>query len=250
MDNVAYIALSRQAVLQRQMDVVANNLANVDTAGFKVEQLLVGSQPGGPARDDGIRAPAMFVLDGGVGRDFSEGDLRATGRSLDVAIDGDAFFKVQAPAGERYTKDGRFTLNAQGQLVTAAGHPVLDAGGAPITLDPKNGEPTISPDGLISQRTPQGASTEVGKLAVVRFDALTVLGKDGDNLYVNTSNARPQAARDVRLQQGAIEGSNVRPIVEITNLIEIQRAYERTAQMIQQTNDLSQTSIDRLARVS
>jgi flagellar basal-body rod protein FlgF len=250
MDNVAYIGLSRQATLQRQMDIVSNNLANVDTVGFKVEQLLVDTQPGAPAKNDGVKGPALFVLDGGVGRDFTEGDLRTTGRPLDVAIEGDAFFKIQTPQGERYTKDGRFTLDAQGQLVTASGNPVMDAGGSTITLDPKNGEPTISSDGLISQRTPQGASTEVGKLGVVRFDTLSVLSKQGDGLYSNTSNATPVAAKDVRMHQGMLEGSNVKPITEITNLIEVTRAYERITQMIQQNNDLSQNAIDRLAKVS
>lgn len=250
MDNVSYIGLSRQAALQRQMDIVANNLANVDTVGFKVEQQLLASQAGAPAKNENVRGPALFVIDNGVGRDFSEGDLRTTGRPLDVAIEGNAFFKVQTPGGERYTKDGRFTLNPQGQLVTASGHPVLDAGGGTITLDPANGEPSISDDGVVSQRTPQGASTQVGKLGVVRFDTLSVLQKGGDNLYVNTSNATPQAANDVRLHQGMLEGSNVKPITQITNLIEIQRSYERVAQMIQQNNDLSQQSIDRLARVS
>ena len=250
MDNVAYIALSQQAVLQRRMNLVANNLANLDTAGFKSEQLLVDTAPGAPAHNDGIKGPALFVIDGGISRDFSQGEISITGRPLDVAINGDAMFKVQTPSGERYTRDGRFSVNERGQLVTSSGAQVLDTGGSPITLDPKNGDPSISADGVVSQSSPQGTSVQLGQIGLVRFDALGVLSKEGDGLYANSSNATPQAVHDVRMQQAALEGSNVKPIVEITNLIEVQRAYERTAQLIQQSNDLSQTSIDRLAKVS
>lgn len=251
MDNVAYIGLSRQATLQKQMDVIANNLANQDTAGFKVEQLLLNTQPGAPAKDDGVKGPAQFVIDGGIGRDFSEGELTTTGRSLDVAIDGNAFFKVSTPQGERYTKDGRFAIDPQGKLVTAQGAAVLDELGSEITLDAANGEPQISADGIVSQRSSQGpGGVRVGKIGVVRFDTLSVLSKEGNNLYVNSSNSQPQAAPDIRMRQGMLETSNVKPIIQITNLIEVQRAYERVTNMIQQTNDLSQSSIDRLAKVA
>ncbi len=245
MDNVAYIALSRQTTLQRQMDITANNLANVDTAGFKVEQLLLGTEAGAPARNAGIQAPAQFVLDSGVGRDFAQGDLRTTGRPLDVAIEGQAFFKVSTAAGERYTRDGRFSTDATGQLTTADGHPVLDDSGGPITLDPVKPEPTISADGIVSQ-----GSERVGRIGLARFDTLSVLSKDGSNLYANLSNAAAQSAPDVRMHQGMLEGSNVKPIVEITQLIEVQRAYERMAKIVDQQNEQSKNTIDRLGRVS
>jgi flagellar basal-body rod protein FlgF len=251
LDNVAYIGLSQQQALQRKMDVVANNLANQDTTGFKVEQLLVNTQPGAPATNAGVKGPAQFVIDGGIGRDFSEGELSTTGRPLDLAIDGNAFFKVSTPQGERYTKDGRFAIDAQDKLVTASGGAVLDDSGGEITLDSSNGEPQISADGVISQHSGQGPTTvRAGKIGVVRFDTLSVLSKEGNNLYSNTSNTTPQAAPDARIRQGMLEGSNVKPIIEITQLIDVQRAYERVTQMIQQTNDLSQQSIDRLAKVA
>jgi flagellar basal-body rod protein FlgF len=250
-DNVAFVSLSRQMTLQKQMDIIANNIANEDTAGFKVEQLMVHTQTGAPAKTQQIKGPVQFVIDGGVGRDFSAGEFTTTGRPLDVAIDGAAFLKVSTPSGERYTRDGRLAVDAQGRLVTQTGAPILDDSGAEITLDPNNGEPMIAPDGVVSQRSAQGPQgVRVGKIGTVRFDTLSVLEKEGNNLYANTSNIQPQAAPDARLRQGVLEASNVKPIVEITNLIQVQRAYERLTQMIQQTTDLSQSSIDRLARVA
>ncbi len=251
MDNAAYVSLSRQSTLEKQMTVIANNLANQDTAGFKVEQLILNTQDGSPAKNDAVKGPARFVIDGGLGRDFSEGDLTSTGRPLDVAIDGNAFYKVSTSSGERYTKDGRFAVDSTGKLVTAQGNPVLDDSGGEITLDPNNGEPQISADGVVSQRSNQGPqSVRVGKIGVARFDTNSVLQKEGNNLFANTSNSQPQSAPDVRLRQGMLEGSNVKPIVQITNLVEVQRAYERMSNIIQQTTDLSQSSIDRLAKVA
>jgi flagellar basal-body rod protein FlgF len=245
MENAAYVGLSRQMTLRRELDIVANNIANADTTGFKVEQLLVGTEVGERARNAFIRPSASFVLDKGVGRDFGQGALEQTGRSLDFAIEGEgAFFKLQDGAGEAYTRDGAFTLNAEGQLTTEGGAAVLGDGG-PIILDRALGEPAVGPDGTISQN---GQLT--GRLSVVRFDTLSVLEKGGDGLYRNASNTTPVEATDARVRQGMLEGSNVNPILEITNLIEIQRAYESISRMIENTNDLSRRSVERLGRVS
>ncbi len=115
MDNTMYVGLSRQLTLQRELDVVANNVANVDTAGFKVESLMVQTDAEALPGGDGSPPIVNFVLDQGVARNFSQGALKQTGAPLDVAIQGDGFFKVSAPGGERYTRDGRFSLDAQGR---------------------------------------------------------------------------------------------------------------------------------------
>ena len=207
MENVAYIGLSRQMTLRRELDVVANNIANANTTGFKVEQLMVGTEIGEGARNDAIRPGVSFVLDRGVGRDYGQGQLEQTGRVLDFAIEGEgAFFTVQDGAGEAYTRDGAFTISQDGQVV--------------------------------------------GRLSVVRFDTLSVLEKGGNGLYRNTSNAQPIDAADARIHQGMLEGSNVNSILEITNLIEISRSYERISKMIEQNNDLSRRSVERLGRVT
>lgn len=246
MENAGYIALSRQMTLRRELDIAANNLANVDTAGFKVEQLLVATENGAKARNHAVDGPGRFVLDTGVGRDFSQGPVTQTGNPLDFAIEGEgAFFSVGGPEGERYTRNGRFTTDETGRLVTAGGLPVLGEGGAEIIFDREKSAPSVSADGVITQD-----GERVGKLAVVRFEALGVLSKDGDGLYVNSSNEQPQAAADARVRQAMVEGSNVKPLLEITNLIEITRAYERMARMIENNNDLSKRSVERLGRVS
>ncbi len=245
MENAGYIALSRQMTLRRELDIAANNLANVDTAGFKLEQLMVATEEGPKARNLGIDGPGRFVLDTGVGRDFGQGVLRQTGGALDFGIEGDGFFTVGGPEGDRYTRDGRFTTDAQGRLITAGGLPVLGEGGAEILLDPTKSAPSVSADGIISQDGEQ-----VGRLSIVRFEALGVLSKDGDGLYVNESNENPAPAEGSKIRQGMVEGSNVQAIVEITNLIEISRAYERMARLIESSNDLSKRSVERLGRVS
>jgi len=244
-ENAAYAGLSRQMTLRRELDIVANNIANADTAGFKAEQLLLGTEVGERARNAFVRPGVSFVLDHGVGRDFSQGALEQTGRTLDFAIEGDgAFFRVQEGDGEAYTRDGAFTLDPEGRLTTQAGNAVLGDGGE-IILDPTLGEPQVGPDGTITQN-----GDPVGRLSVVRFGALGALEKGGDGLYRNASNATPDEANDARIRQGMLEGSNVNPILEITNLIEIQRAYESISRMIENTNDLSRRSVERLGRVS
>ena len=245
MENAAYVGLSRQMTLRRELDVVANNIANMDTTGFKVEQLLVGTEVGPRARNDFIRPSASFVLDRGVGRDFGQGMLEQTGRTLDVAIEGEgAFFRVQDGEGQAFTRDGSFTLDPEGRLVTQDGNAVLGDGGE-IVLDPQLGEIAIGEDGTLSQ-----SGQLVGRLAVVRFETLSAIQKDGDGLYRNRSNAAEIEAPDARIRQGMLEKSNVNPVIEITNLIEIQRAYESVTRMVENANDLSRRSVERLGRVS
>ena len=245
MENAAYVALSRQMTLRRELDIVANNMANADTTGFKVEQLLVGAEIGERARNDAIRPSASFVLDNGVGRDFGQGALKQTGRDLDFGIEGEgAFFVVNDGNGDAYTRDGAFTLDAEGKLVTQAGDAVQGDGGD-IILDPARGQVAVGDDGTISQ-----GGLLVGKLSLARFETLSALSKDGDGLYRNRSNAEPIEAAGAKIHQGSLEGSNVNPLIEITNMIEISRAYERVSKLIENVNDLSRRSVERLGRTN
>ena len=235
MENATYIGLSRQMTLRRELDVVANNIANANTTGFKVEQLLIGSEVGARARNDNVRPGVSFVLDNGVGRDFGQGALTQTSRPLDFAIDGEGtFFKLQDGAGEAYTRDGAFTLDPEGRLTTQGGVPVLGDAGE-IILNPALGEIAVGSDGTITQN---GQLT--GRLSLVRFDSLAA----------NRSNAVAIDATDARIKQGMLENSNVNSILEITNLIEVSRAYESITRMIEQTTDLSKRAVERLGRVN
>ncbi|HEV2532188.1 flagellar basal-body rod protein FlgF [Phenylobacterium sp.] len=245
MDNSLYVGLSKQLVLQRQMDIIANNIANADTAGFKVEALTETEDPQAPAFTLGGPAPVKFVMPSGVVRNFGQGALRKTDSPFDVAIDGQGFFKVQTPKGERYTRDGRFRMDDTGKLVTQSGAAVLDDGGGEIALSVDKGPITISGDGTISQGTER-----LGKLGVVTFTNLSTLEKVGDNLMQNTSNQTGTPATEAKLRQGMLEGSNVNPIQEITRMIEVSRAYEQMAKMLDTQADLSTQAVQQLGKAA
>jgi flagellar basal-body rod protein FlgF len=246
MDNALYVGLSRQIVLKREMDIVANNIANADTNGFKVESLMTSETPGPPASTLEGPKPVKFVAANGVARDFGQGALRRTDAPLDVAIEGNGFLKVTTKNGDRFTRDGHLRLDENGQLTTQGGDPVADDGGGAITIDPqRGGEVTISADGVVTQGTER-----VAKIGVYQFANLGALDKAGDNLYQNNSNQQPTAATDAKVRQGMLEGSNVNPIVQITRMIEVSRAYEQTAQMMSSEQDLSRNSIARLGRAA
>ncbi len=245
MDNALYVGLSRQLTLRRQLDIVANNLINANTLGFKDEVVMVGTELGRPSKPLVCGAPVKFVLDDQVARNFTQGAMVKTGGDFDLAIEGTGFFHVQTAAGDRYTRDGRFTTSPEGQLVTEEGATVLDEGGGPIIIDPTLGGVSIGKDGVVTQ-----GAVRVGRLGIVRPDDLTSMAKDGDNLYRNTTNVALQAAPDARVHQGMLESSNVQPVVEITKLIEIQRAYEGVAKMMDNTADLHRTAVERLGKVN
>ena len=244
MDNALYVGLSRQMTLRHELDIVANNIANADTAGFKVESLMLATQPQAPAVTLDGPKPVKFVMDTGVARDFSQGGLHRTNNDLDLGIDGPGFFQVSTADGPRYTRDGRFRMDTTGKLTTQAGQPVLDDGGGEIVIDPEKGPVAIAKDGTISQ-----GQERVGKVGVVKFDTLSALEKTGDNLLRNSSNQTAQPAPDTQVQQGMLEGSNVNPISEITRMIEVTRTYESVSNMMSSNADLSRASISRLGKV-
>jgi flagellar basal-body rod protein FlgF len=245
MDNALYVGLSSQMVLKRELDIVANNIANADTNGFKVESLMTKEVPGAPAVTQGGPRPVKFVGDDGVARDFGQGGLRRTDAPLDVAVDGPGFFKVSTKAGDRYTRDGHFRTDDTGRITTQAGDVVSDDGGGEIVIDPtKTGQVTISDDGTVSQGTER-----IGKLGVFQFASLSALSKSGNNLYENPSNQQAAPIADPKVRQGMLEGSNVNPILQITKMIEVSRAYEQVTQMMSAESDLTRNSISRLGRV-
>jgi flagellar basal-body rod protein FlgF len=243
MDNTLYVSLSRQMTLRKELDVVANNIANADTVGFKVESLMVANDPETPAATPSAR-PIQFSAVNGLARDFSQGALTQTGGSLDLGLRGEGFFQVQTANGTRYTRDGRFSLDAQGQIVTAAGDPVLGDGG-PLTVDPTKGPPLIGPDGTVVQ-----GKQSVGKISVVRFASLSALQKDGGGYFENVSNIGSQPAQDTKVEQGMVENSNVNPITQITRLIEVSRAYEQISNIMDGNSSLYNEAIQRLGKAS
>jgi len=221
MENSLSVALSRQAVLGRQMDIISTNLANMNTAGFKAES-LVFTEFQEPANKG---APLSLVYDTTSVRDMSEGTLTGTNNPLDLAIHGDGFFAVQTPDGTRYTRHGAFQLDNLGQIVTLTGNPVLGAGGAPIIIPNGTATITITRDGTVS-----ADAVEVGKVDVVRFDNPTALSKKGDGLY-DAGGQAPRAATDTKVVQGMIEGSNVKGVTEMTRMIDVVRSYQSAGRL-------------------
>jgi flagellar basal-body rod protein FlgF len=245
MDNAIYIGLSRQILLRQEMNIIANNIANVDTTGFKVESLMHKTEPGPPAMTAGGPRPIKFVAANGVARDFGQGALTKTGGELDMALEGQGFFQLQTPNGPRFTRDGRFTTDPTGRLVSQAGHPVLDESGGEIVIDAEKGAVAVGPDGSMSQ-----GEERVGKVGLFRFANAGALEKAGDNLFRNASNLQPEPASDqAKLRQGHLEGSNVRPVLEITRMMEVSRAYESTAKMMDAEFELSRRAVDRLGKI-
>lgn len=244
MDNSIFVGLSRQMVLRKEMDIIANNIANMDTAGFKVESMMQKTDPQEPAVTLGGPRPVKFVSPDGVARDFGQGALTRTGATFDMAIEGQGFFQIQTPDGLRFTRDGRFTLDQDGRLVTQAGQAVLDDGGAEILIDPEQGEVAVGVDGSITQN-----GERTGKVGIYAFANAGVLEKAGDNLFRNGSNLQPQPAADARLRQGHLESSNVRPVLEMTRMVDVSRAYERTSKMIDSGFELSRRTVERLGKV-
>jgi flagellar basal-body rod protein FlgF len=243
MDNTIYVGLSRQMILEREMDITANNLANVNTVGFKFESMISNEDPATMPTPNQPPTAVKFVAGVAVARDFTEGSLTQTGSPLDLAIEGRGFFQVNTPSGPRYTRDGRFQMDASGTIVDQDGDQV-DGGGA-IVLDPKKGPVTISANGVVSQ-----SGENVGKISLYNFDSLSALSKDGNNQYRNDSNLTPTASTSANMRQGFLEQSNVEPVRQITRLIEINRAYDAMNSMLSSTSDLSTSAVQRLGAVN
>jgi flagellar basal-body rod protein FlgF len=246
MENANLIGLSRQMALRRELDVVSNNIANINTTGFKggtavfEEYMMPGASHGDFHRSD---RKMSYVHDRSTWNDFSQGPIRPTGNPLDVAVDGKAFMVVQTPGGERYTRNGTFQINTDGQLVTSEGHAVLGEAG-PIQFQVNDKDVTISRDGTIA--VPEGVR---GKLRLVTFENNQLLEKDGSSTFKAPENVQATPAQYPNVMQGATEQSNVKAVVEMTRLIEVTRQYTQIASLLQQHGDTRRSAIERLAEV-
>jgi flagellar basal-body rod protein FlgF len=235
MDNPGYIILSRLALQNRATAVLANNLANADTPGFRAlrpvfgefvqRQDAAGLPPGG--------RPVAFVQDRATWREMEPGAMQVTGNPLDVAISGEGFFAVETPRGERFTRAGRFSLGEGGRIVDMEGNPVLNTEGAPIAVAPNDSRIEILGDGTV--RSENGP---LGRLRVVRFEAPQALRAEGDRLRID----RPA------LRQGVLEGSNVRPILEMTRLTAELREFQFAAQFAEKEGERLSTAVERILR--
>lgn len=247
MDNAAYIVLSRQLGLFRQMDVVANNIANVNTDGFKGELMTYRDFPLGKGLPVDANPNRMdFVQDVATRRDTSEGSVRMTNRPYDMAIHGNAFFEVETPLGARYTRAGAFQRDNAGQLVTSEGY-ILQGTDGPITLLEEDKDVRIYADGRVTAQGIDGLEEDRGTVRMVGFENDQMLRKTGNGLYealpeAVESNLQPGV--NVRLSQGMLEGSNVNPMLETTRMITVNRGVGTTSNFLKQVADLQSRAVE------
>lgn len=217
-----YIAATGMLAESARQDVIANNLANVTTTGFKRDVSTSTTFGGLLVSNLGLPgAPVVGELNlgtqvGGIATIDRQGSLRATGNPLDVALVGEGWITVDAPGGRRYTRDGQLQVDGSGRLLAADGSPVVGTSGRPISLDPQGGDVTIAADGTVSQ---DGAVR--GRIRIAALDAAS-LRKEGTNL-VSGTEAGPGSAV---VRQGYLEASNVNTVTEMVRLIEVMRAFE------------------------
>jgi len=252
MENTLLVGLSRQILLERQMDVVANNVANVNTTGYKSDRSLFQEYLASGAHEDnfvGSDRRVSYVQDRATFHDFSQGAAEETKNPLDVAIAGTGFLVVQTPAGERYTRDGGLQINNQGQLVTVDGNPVMGASG-PIVFQPTDKQINIASDGNVTVVEGTGRADSVrGKLRLVSFADAQKLVKEGSNLYSAGQGVAAQPDTTSKVRQGFIEKSNVNSVQEMSRMIEITRTYTQISALLQQQSDLHKSAIEKLADV-
>lgn len=234
--------LQLQMILTRQMDMLADNLANVGTPGFKNEMLAVSARrmrlPGGTE----LIAQPMTLE-----RNMDDGAFTQTGNPLDLAIKGSGFFVVQTPLGERYTRNGHFQIDAEGQIVNPAGLPVLGEDGQPIQLQPTDTDITIAQDGTVSVRR-NGNQADVGVIGIVTFEDPEKLQRVSGSMFRATEP--PVPAEEGRVIQGMIEESNVQSVAEITRMIDINRRFQAAQRIIESESERSRKAMQVLTKTA
>jgi flagellar basal-body rod protein FlgF len=232
METAGYTALSRQSGLMREMRVIANNIANANTTGFRQQGVIFAEylQEG-----DGLRAISM--ADARVrNTSWAQGTLEQTGSAYDAAIEGEGFFLVETPGGPRLTRAGAFSPSHEGTLVTPDGHAVLDAGGAPIFLPADGAEIAMARDGTIS-----ADGRPIGQLGVVRPRDPLAMQREGATLFSTEAGFDPVEAP--RVLQGYVEASNVDPILQVARMVEVQRAYELGQSFMEREDERIRTAL-------
>ena len=231
MEHAGYTTLSRQSGLAREMQIVANNIANAATTGFRAEGLIFSEY----VRSVDVGA-SLSMGQGNIRRtSFEQGALTQTGGTFDFAIEGDGFFLIETPDGERLTRAGAFSPSAAGDLVTADGARVLDAGGAPLFVPPGT-QISVSPDGTVSAN-----GDPFGQIGIVRPIDPSDMVREGGVMFRSDSGYEP--AETARVMQGFVENSNVNAIQQLSRMIEVQRAYELGQSFLETEDERVRTAL-------
>ena len=242
MSGSGYVSLSLASQLERSLDMSAHNLANANTAGFKAMHPLLQASPQGNGE-----TTVDFVASAGTYLDLTPGAVVPTGNPLDMAISGEGWFGIRMEGDQTgYTRHGKFVMDAEGQIKTANGHSLVDPDGTPLALPLEIGlEVTILQDGSIAN-TDGEILGQVGVFQVENGDRMTSYG---DGIYVPAGEEPPRLLEDgFQIAQGFVEGSNVQAVMEMTRLIDIQRAYENAMSIAGEDHGLTRDAIERLGR--
>jgi len=244
MDNPTYIALSRLDTADRAMSVVANNMANASTTGYKAQHTLFSDYIVRQTGTDTVRGGGTqdYTQDLATYRDQQQGAMQATGNPLDLALGGNGYFSIQTPNGVRLTRAGRFERMPDGTITDESGQPLLDRLGQPIRLQPTDKTITISGDGTMT--TENGVA---GYIGVVEADDPNMLQSEGGRLFSARSGTRQSTAP--KIAQGMIEGSTVQSMSEMTHMLQIQRDYQSVMQFVENEGKREQNAIDKIAQV-
>ena len=242
MNNTANIALSRLTAQSRAMEVIAGNIANMSTPGYRAERVVFAdflSPQTGTTAPKGDRSVA-YTQDRATYRDQAEGAITQTGNPLDLALSGDGFFTVQTQAGTRLTRAGRFTLQSNGGITDEAGNALLDTAGAPLRIAAADTQLTVTADGALSSQ-----NGPIGKIAVVKPSDPNRMTAEGGRLFRADVPTTTVAAP--KMIQGAVEGSNVQPVPELVGMMRTERDFQFVTQFVEAEGTRQQNAIDKIA---
>lgn len=238
MENSIYLGLSRQMTLVQDMQIIANNIANANTPGYRGQNLVFEEYL---EKIKGNEDALSFAYDRGQYQMTSPGPVNSTENPMDVAVNGPGFIGVTTKTGELlYTRAGNFTMDQNGTLMTLSGQSVAGTGGGPITIPRESTEVKIDESGVISNQNGQ-----LGQIMLVEFDNIQSLEAVGENTYRAMGGTLP--AENTRLKQGFLEGANIQPVLEITRMIETSRTFQQINNTLQSEHDRLRSAIRALS---
>lgn len=238
MENAIFVGLSRQVALQNQMTIIANNIANMNTSGYRAQNAVFREMIEDPK---GIEDPLSMVLDYGQFQNTAPGPMRSTENPLDVALQGPGYLGVASGDETLFTRAGSFHVGINGELLTGAGDIVASTGGGPIIIPPEAKDLRITKDGTVT--TNDGA---LGQIMVVEFENVQALEPTGNGLYRTDEAGNP--AQKTQVLQGMLEGSNVNAVLEMTRMIDVSRAYQSTQRMLESEHERQRGMIQKLGQ--
>ncbi|MEN8658533.1 flagellar hook-basal body complex protein [Marivita sp.] len=237
METAGYVTLTRQSGLMREMEIIAHNIANSATAGFRQQGLVFSEYVQAIEGGDSLSMAAARVKKTSA----AQGILTQTGNPLDLAIEGTGFFQIETPNGTRLTRAGAFNVDSVGDIVSSDGHRLLDIGGAPINVPPGEADVKVASDGTVSL-----GDQLLGQIGIVEPEAGADLRREAGVLFETDAALRPSSAGLVL--QGHLEGSNVDAIAQLTRMIEVQRAYEMGQKLLDMNHERSKNALQTLIK--